>query len=104
MRKALTILAVLASLPGGMALADDDCLVPMAEWKPRGEVEQLAAASGWEVSRIRIDDGCYEITGRDASGRAIEVKVHPGTLEVVEMEYEDEEFDEGHDGEAHGDD
>jgi hypothetical protein len=104
MRKALTILAVLAALPGGVARADDDCLVPMADWKPREAVELLAAESGWEVRRIRIDDGCYEITGRDAAGRAIEVKVHPGTLELVEFEYEEEEVDEDHDDESQDDD
>jgi hypothetical protein len=104
MRKALTILAMLTALQGGMARADDDCLVPMAEWAPRAAVEQLAADSGWEVRRIRIDDGCYEITGRDATGRAIEVKVHPGTLDVVEFEFEEEEVDEDHDDESHGDD
>jgi len=91
MRKTLTILAVLASLPASVALADDDCLVAMADWMPRAAVEQLAADNGWAVSRIRIDDGCYEIAGRDASGRAIEVKVHPGTLEIVEMEFEEED-------------
>ena len=42
-----------------------------------------------EELRIKIDDGCYEIFGADATGRAIEVMVDPATLEVIEMEYED---------------
>jgi hypothetical protein len=46
---------------------------------------------GWEVRRIKIDDGCYEIDGRDAQGRAIEVKLHPGTLQIVEFEFEDDD-------------
>ncbi|MFN7598860.1 MAG: PepSY domain-containing protein, partial [Cereibacter sp.] len=41
MRKTLTILAFLAALPAGAALADDDCLVPMAEWQPREAVDQF---------------------------------------------------------------
>jgi len=49
--------------------------------------------NGWTVRRIKIDDGCYEIDGRDAAGRAIEVTVHPATLEVIEIEYEDDEGD-----------
>jgi hypothetical protein len=89
MRKTLTILAVLATLPAGMALADDDCFAPMADWQPRPAVMQLAADQGWTVRRIRIDDGCYEIDGRDAQGRAIEVKIHPATLAIVEIEFED---------------
>lgn len=90
MRKALTILAFLAAIPAGAAFADDDCFVPMADWQPREAVARLAAEQGWAVRRIKIDDGCYEIDGRDAEGRAIEVKVHPGTLQILEFEYEDD--------------
>lgn len=90
MRKTLTILGVLAALPVGVALADDDCFVPMADWQPRDAVARLAEDSGWSVSRIKIDDGCYEIVGHDAEGRAIEVTVHPATLAVIELEYEED--------------
>lgn len=88
MTRTLTILAFLAILPAGTASADDDCFVPMADWQPRDAVAQLASDKGWTVRRIKIDDGCYEIDGSDADGRQIEVKVHPGTLEVIEFEYE----------------
>ncbi|MFN4203875.1 MAG: PepSY domain-containing protein [Tabrizicola sp.] len=98
MRKTLTILAFLAALPAGAALADDDCFVPMADWQPREAVARFAVAQGWTVRRIKIDDGCYEIDGRDAEGRAIEVKLHPGTLRIVKMEFEDD----GHDREREG--
>jgi hypothetical protein len=98
MRKTLTILAFLASLPAGVALADDDCFVPMADWQPREAVAQLAADQGWTVRRIKIDDGCYEIVGRDAEGRSIEVKIHPGTLQIVEFELEG--GDHGREGEG----
>jgi hypothetical protein len=91
MRKTLTILAFLVVLPAGAALADDDCFVPMADWQPREAVAEFAISQGWEVRRIKIDDGCYEIDGRDAQGRAIEVKLHPGTLEIVEFEFEDDD-------------
>ena len=98
MRKTLTILAFLATLPAGAALADDDCFVPMADWQPREAVAEFAVAQGWEVRRIKIDDGCYEIDGRDATGRAIEVKLHPGTLQIVEFEFEDDSDDDEREG------
>lgn len=91
MRKTLTILAFLAALPAGAALAGDDCFVPMADWQPRDAVARFAIAQGWEVRRIKIDDGCYEIDGHDAQGRSIEVKLHPGTLRIVEFETEDDD-------------
>lgn len=88
MKKMLTILTLSAVIPAGVALADDDCFVPMAEWQPREAVARLAAKNGWTVRRIKIDDGCYEIDGRDAGGRRIEVTVHPGTLRVIKVKHE----------------
>lgn len=85
------------------AFADEDCVVPMTDWQPREAVVKLAADQGWDLRRIRIDDGCYEVIGRDATGRAIEVKLNPATLAVIELEFEDDEDDdhgsedEGHD-------
>ena len=70
-------------------MADDDCVVPMADWQPRDAVLRMAADKGWSVRRIKIDDGCYEIDGRDAEGRGIEVTVSPGDLQVIEIEYKD---------------
>ena len=97
MTKTLTIIALLAVLPAAAAVADDDCFVPMAEWQPRDAVARLAGENGWTVRRIKIDDGCYEIDGRDAQGRRIEVTIHPATLQVMEFEFEDEDEDEDED-------
>ena len=68
---------------------DGDCRVPMADWQPREAVQKMAETQGWTVRRIKTDDGCYEIKGRDRDNREIEVKVDPATLDVVEFEYED---------------
>lgn len=83
MRKVLTMLTL--ALLAGPALADDDCRVPLADWQPRAAVEALAHRQGWTVERIRIDDGCYELRGRDGEGHAIKVTIDPGNLELVEM-------------------
>ena len=93
MKKTLTILGFLAVLLAGAALADEDCFVPMADWQPRDAVVRLAEEYGWTVRRIKIDDGCYEIDGSDVEGRRIEVTVHPATLQVIEIEYEDHDDD-----------
>ena len=91
MRKSLAILFLFTSLGAtGLAQAeDDDCAVPMAQWQPREAVQRVAAEQGVTVRRIKIDDGCYQIKGRDASGRKVEIKVNPQTLEVIEIEYDD---------------
>ncbi|AKI03313.1 hypothetical protein IMCC20628_04647 (plasmid) [Hoeflea sp. IMCC20628] len=91
MRKSLAILFLFATLGAtGLARADeDDCTVPMAQWQPREAVQRVAAEQGVTVRRIKIDDGCYQINGRDASGRKVEIKVNPQTLEVIDIEYDD---------------
>lgn len=87
MRNTLAILGCLAVFSVGAAVADDDCIVPMADWQPRDAVQRMAEDNGWSVRRIKIDDGCYEIDGRDAEGRRIEVTVSPDTLRIIEIEY-----------------
>jgi hypothetical protein len=82
----LLLVGMLLALP---AMADEDCTVPMIEWQAREAVIRFAAEQGWELRRIRIDDGCYEVIGRDSEGRDIEVKLDPGSLAIVEFEIED---------------
>ncbi|WP_037546045.1 PepSY domain-containing protein, partial [Stappia stellulata] len=91
MKTPLILLAVLLSLGtiGTARADDDDCSVPMEQWQPRTAVESMAETKGWSVRRIKIDDGCYEIKGRDTQGRKIEVKLDPATLDVVEFEFDD---------------
>jgi len=91
MRKTLTILALVLGLPAGTALAEEGCFVPMSDWQPREAVVKLAETKGWTVRRIKIDDGCYEIDGKDQAGKRIEVTVHPATLEVLKIEQEEPE-------------
>jgi hypothetical protein len=98
MKRITTRLVLILALMATPALADEDCVVPMTDWQPREAVMTLAAEQGWVLRRIRIDDGCYEVIGRDAAGRAIEVKLNPATLAVVEMEFEDGD-DEDHEEE-----
>jgi hypothetical protein len=98
MRLSLTILVYVAAIPFGTALADDGCFVPMADWKPRETAAAMAAELGWAVRRIKIDDGCYEIMGTDAEGRQVEATVNPSTLEILDIEYEDDVDHDSHGG------
>jgi hypothetical protein len=92
MRTTLTALSLVALLPAGSALADGDaCSVPRSQWQPREAVLQLARDNGWTVRDFDVDDGCYEIEGRDRDGQEIEVKLDPATLRVIEMEHEDDD-------------
>ncbi|MBN2760278.1 MAG: PepSY domain-containing protein [Rhodobacteraceae bacterium] len=91
MTKTLTALALIALLPAGAALASDDCHSPRDQWQPREAALKVAEQNGWTVREFEIDDGCYEIEGRDSDGRLIDVSLDPATLQIVEMEFEDDD-------------
>jgi len=87
LRTALLALAMgLATLP---TWADDDCDAPVARWQSREAVRQMATQQGWDVQRLKIDDGCYEVRGTDAEGRGFKAKIDPETLEVVKLKQRD---------------
>ena len=79
-RGLLAVSLCLATLP---SFADDDCNAPMERWQSRDAVRQMAAREGWQIQRLKIDDGCYEIRGTDAQGRDFKAKIDPETLKVL---------------------
>ena len=78
-------LLLLALAGSGAAMADDDCDVPLARWQPREAVQAMAQARGWQVDRLRIDDGCYQIRGTDETGQPFKAKIDPATLAIVKI-------------------
>lgn len=76
----------MAIMAATSAQARDDCEQPTRDWKGRDAVRALAEERGWELKRIKIDDGCYEVYGQDRDGRRFEAKIDPVTLEVIEIE------------------
>ncbi len=87
LRHGLLVLSLgLAAVP---VWADDDCDAPLNRWQTREAVRQMAAAQGWQIKRLKIDDGCYEIRGTDAQGRTFKAKIDPETLKVLKMKQDD---------------
>jgi len=88
MKLAVPLAVVIALVTSGAALADDDCRSPMADWQPREAAMAFVQRLGINADRLKIDDGCYEIRGRDADGNTVELKLEPGNLGVVSLEVE----------------
>lgn len=65
--------------------AEDDCNASPEAWQPRSAVRALADRNGWQIDKLKIDDGCYEIKGRDVEGRRFKAKLDPATLKVLRM-------------------
>lgn len=107
MKKHMLLGALLAALgaAGAAHADDDDCRVPMERWQPREAVQKALQDRGWQVGRIRIDDGCYKVRGTDAQGADFKAKLDPATLEVVEMKRRDRRHErEDGDDDDHDDD
>jgi hypothetical protein len=87
MKTLLTVCASLLALAAaGSASAQhaEKCdPIPKAEWRPQAELERKLTDQGWKISRVKIENGCYEVYARDAKGAKVEVFFHPKTLDVV---------------------
>jgi hypothetical protein len=69
-------------------MADEHCTDPVADWQPRETLREQVRHYGWEVQRIKVDDGCYEVRGIDRKGNRFEAKFAPATLQIRSLEVE----------------
>ena len=81
-------------LVSGIAVADEDCEGPVSDWQPREKLKQQLEADVWDVYRIKVDDGCYEVKGKNQHGTLMEAEFEPSTFELIELEREEEDDDE----------
>ena len=88
------VLSLSLLLLSGTALADDDCDDPVANWQPRENLREKLEAEGWTVRRIKVDDGCYEVKGRDSNGVKAEAEFAPASLKMMKWEREDDDDDD----------
>lgn len=82
----LALAAALALAPAA-ALADDRC--DRAEVRAERAIEIARGAGVAVVEDLDCDDGRWEVEGRDANGREIEVRIDPRTGRVLKVERDD---------------
>lgn len=89
MKRMLCVLALTGvtasgtSFATGLATCDSG---PQKNWQPSNELEKRLIEEGWQVRRIKIDGGCYEVYAIDENGDRIEAYFDPNTLERVPIE------------------
>lgn len=76
----LLLSASAASLADGLATCDSG---PQETWQPQAKLEKQLTDKGWQVRRIKIDGGCYEVYALNEKGERVEAYFHPKTLESV---------------------
>lgn len=52
----------------------------------REAVTAHVTALGVTAERLRIDDGCYEVRGRDSDGNRVGLKIDPTSLAILKLE------------------
>jgi len=81
-------------LLAGPVLAEEHCHVPFDQWQSRSAVRALAKSHSWVIRRIKTDDGCYVVHGRDEGGREMEIRLDPQTLAIIDTHFDqDRDFD-----------
>lgn len=85
MKSFFPLTVVLALAGPGIALASENCRLPMAEWQSREAITAHVALRGITSERLRIDDGCYEVRGRDDKGNQVGLKIDPASLAILEL-------------------
>ena len=58
----------------GLATCDSG---PKEGWQPQAKLEKQLIAQKWQVRRIKVDGGCYEVYGTDPDGNRVEAYFHP---------------------------
>ncbi|KGK42140.1 hypothetical protein LH51_09450 [Nitrincola sp. A-D6] len=86
MKKVLRPLLIATLLTSGAAFASDDCNDPIDTWQPQESLQQMLEDNNWQVNRIKVDDGCYEVKGMDTLGNRFEATYSPASLEIRELE------------------
>lgn len=67
----------------GAAAASPRCKVAMETWQPRQALEDKLKAEGWQIRRIKTDDGCYKVEGLRPDGQRVKATFQPDTLVLI---------------------
>ncbi len=67
----------------GLATCDSG---PEDGWQDQDVLQEKLEADGWEIRRIKVDGGCYEVYAMNADGERVEAYFHPVSLEPVPIE------------------
>jgi hypothetical protein len=78
---ALAVMAVAAD-PGHATCQSG----PEPGWRSQDALKQRLTGQGWQIRRIKVDGGCYEVYALDDKGQRVEAYFHPVTFEPVATE------------------
>lgn len=94
MRKFLLVLgasAVLAATAGAQAseTAGTCGAAPKEQWMTTEAAKARGVEQGYEVRRVKVEKGCYELYAVDKQGRRAELYMNPVSGEIVQSKADD---------------
>jgi hypothetical protein len=76
---------VVACMGATSAVAASGCsTAPAAQWQPKSKLEQKLSAEGMKVSRIKVENGCYEVYAKDKDGHRKNMAFNAETFKQLE--------------------
>lgn len=90
MRTYLILAATAASLAFPAVASATDCgSAPKDQWMSEADIKARAVEQGYEVRKVKIEDGCYEIYGIGKDGTKAEVYFNPVNGTIVKVKADD---------------
>lgn len=86
MKKMIALAVIAAGLVSAnvaMGHGEVSCNVPRKDRKPQIELQRLLKAAGWNVKKMQVYQGCYEVYGFDDKDEPVEAFFDPRTLERI---------------------
>jgi hypothetical protein len=86
---AAIVLSAAITVPA-LASGDDDCgETDRNTWMTKEAVQSKLTEQGYQVERVKVDDGCFEAYARREEGQKLELRIHPVSGEIIDIEEED---------------
>ncbi len=80
MRIAIPLITLTLAAAAGSAFAGPKCDVPQERWMKENEFRAMVEKQGLKIQKFKVSSGqCYEIYGRDAAGKKVEIYYDPAT-------------------------
>ena len=77
---AIFLLSVAPAAATGLATCESGA---ESGWKSQDALKKQLTAKGWQVRRIKIDGGCYEVYAINDKGDRVEAYFHPVTFNHI---------------------
>ena len=76
----LTAILLATAVP---VLASPKCTAPKEQWRNVEELKTQLTSKGWTIKNVKVDEGCYEVYGKDENGKKVEIYFDPVSFEAV---------------------